>query len=202
MEAIDRILSDFRAAVETAGRSGADSVYLNNAYFLIRSHEFSCPADCDLDGASADLLWFLECEKERRVVPHPAPDASFWRKTWGDDALPYGASWRLQELVDSIRDEKSWRRAVLFNYHHPTQPPCILCYQFMPRDLTVLDLTVTMRSSDVVNVLPQDVMMAWMLLRHVCNLTSKEIGDIHFNIANAHVFWEDMDRVEEFIREY
>jgi len=195
MERTDTILENFQKEVQIAGRSGLDSIYLVNPSFTIKAEEFSCPINSDLDGASADFLWFLECAGAGMSVAHPAPDKSFWRRLWGKDALPYGASWRFETLLRALKDPEKWRRAILYNSSSQESPPCIVCYQFLRRNKQ-LDCIVTMRSSDVVKVLPQDTLMVWMLLRHVCNLAELEIGDITFNIGVAHYYWEDLERHE------
>jgi thymidylate synthase len=61
-----------------------------------------------------------------------------------------------------------------------------------------LNVTVTMRSSDVAKVLPQDVAMTWFLLRDVAQMSNLDRGKMTFNIGNAHVYYEDCEWQEEF----
>lgn len=197
MARIDNILEDARKEVEIYGKSGGECVYLTNLT-LTFEEGLIAPELSDLKGALVDFDWFVLCEKEGCVVPHPNPDSSFWIRVFGEKALPYGYSWNFRLLKDTLRDQKRWRRGVLFNPQSYNNPPCITCYQFQQADYGTLDMTVTMRSSDVAKVLPQDVLMSQLLLAHVSSLASFEPGSITFNIANAHVYWEDTEFQEEF----
>ncbi len=60
-----------------------------------------------------------------------------------------------------------------------------------------MDVTVSMRSSDVKKVLPQDLLMTWFLLKHIANDNFVDMGSITFNISNAHVYYEDCEWQEE-----
>lgn len=198
MELIDRKLENLVKEVELYGRSAADSVYLTDASFVVERDEYSIPQDASWDGATVDFMWFMDCADKGISVPHLSPDKSFWLHRFGKDAEPYGVCWRLKDLYNNLRDPTHWRRCMLWNSRASTAPPCVLCYQFMENDHHTLDLTITMRSCDVVKCLPQDILMSHMLLQHVCKEVGFDYGKMTFNIANAHVYWEDTFFQEEF----
>ena len=198
MPKINNILENTRKEVELYGASGAESVFLTNLRLEFKSKDLDCPEDADLRGAITDFDWFVLCEKAGCVVPHPSPDESFWIKFFGEQALPYGQAWNFKALKDTLQNPAKHRRGVLYNPRSYDSPPCILTYQFHVERYSTLDVTVTMRSSDVAKVLSQDVLMSWLLLCHVAKLVGLEPGDMVFNIANAHIYWEDTEFQEEF----
>lgn len=198
MARIDNILEDARKEVEIYGKSGGECVFLTDLSLIFSKNDFVCPENADLPGALVDFDWFVRCQTAGRVVSHPDPDSSYWIRRFGEKAYPYGYTWDFKLLCDSLTDPKRWRQAVLFNPQSYLNPPCIVCYQFQQADYGMLDLTVTMRSSDVAKVLPQDVLMSQLLLSHVSNLVGMEPGDMTFNIGNAHIYWEDTEFQEEF----
>jgi len=197
MNTTDRILDIVQREVELDGRSHADCVYLNDISFTIERSAYATPSDADHLAASVDVGWFFAAAKQRRSIPHPQPDSSFWLKFFGEDALPYGYNWNVDQLLENISSPESWRRCVLFNPPIADAPPCVICYQFLPTG-DKLDVTATLRSSDVYKVLPQDVAMTDLILRRIAERSGRRPGDLTFNIGNAHCFYEDMEYVEEY----
>ena len=195
MEKTDHILTSIRKQVEMGGRSGADTVWMDNVSFRILSsrgqkHLYGC----DLASAEIDFNWFLRCEDFEDFVPHPSPKESWWLKTFGEDAVPYGPTWNLDRLVATLNTPGRERHAILFN----PGGSCIICYQFQNVDAGQLDVTVTMRSSDVCTCLAQDVIMSDKLLTLVADRVDLLPRYLTFNIGNAHVFYEDLEFQEEF----
>ena len=202
MERIDRILENVQKEVEIYGRSGGDCVFKDNLQFSIKAKDFKVPQNANLAEARSDVDWFLQCAKRGMTLSHPNPDVSFWIRTFGEDALPYGPSWNFEAVKENLLDEDCWRRVLLFNHQHLSRPPCVICYQFQVVNYGTLDCTVTLRSSDVVNVLAQDVLMSKMILDYVCSLVGYEPGKMTFSLANAHVFYRDMEYADEHLIEY
>ena len=199
MARIDNILEDTQKQVELYGTSGEEAVFLTDLAVTFYAAELEIPPiNCDFPGAVADFAWFLSCEEKRLIVPHQSPDSSFWLRTFGEQALPYGYSWDLKHLRETLLSHDTWRRAILYNPLSQSNPPCVVCYQFQNASFGELDLTVTMRSSDVAKVFPQDVIMSYLLLCHVSNLVDLKPGSITFNLGNAHVYWADTEFGEEF----
>ena len=195
---IDRILEDVRRSVELTGRSGEKTVFKENVVFTIPCEDFEIPEDADLDGAVVDFDWFLKCSEKHTGVEHPSPSKSFLVKNWGEKVRPYGCTWRFLELTENLLSHDAQRRGVLYNYHNAQEPPSIHDYHFQCNVFNKVNCTVFMRSSDLANVLPQDTLMTWYLLRHVAKLIDHEVGSITFMISNAHVAYEDLLEPEEF----
>tara|TARA_R110001592_G_scaffold220742_1_gene475362 strand:- start:1 stop:615 length:615 start_codon:yes stop_codon:yes gene_type:complete len=195
---IDRILEDLQREVELYGKSGADSVFIDNLHFSIESGDYQVPLGCDVQGGIVDVAWFFQCAADRRITPHSHPDESFWVRAFGKDALPYGHAWNLEALYENLSKESTARRGILFNHRDCYNPPCVICYQFQSIHYGTLDCTVTLRSSDVAKVLPQDVFMTDLILGQICRSTGFNPGKMTFNLANAHVYYEDMEYQEEF----
>lgn len=201
MKKIDRILENVQKEVELYGKSGLDNVFMTNVQFTIPTGEFVAPASCDVEGAICDVSWFFKCAKEKMVVPCGNPDTSFFIKHFGVDVIPYGPSWSLKSLKDHLKDPDT-RRGVLMNYSHPAKPACVTGYHFQSVDYGVLDCTVSMRSSDVCNVLAQDVFMSGLILQEICAMSGYEPGSLTFNLNNAHVYYKDLQYSEEYTIDY
>jgi hypothetical protein len=197
MNTTDRILDTVQRKVELDGRSHADCVYLNDLSFTIERDEYEVPSEADLMGATVDVSWFFMSADAHQVVPHPVPDRSVWLRLFGSDAIPYGHTWNLDQLIDNLNSPEAWRRGVLFNPCVTEAPPCVTCYQFHP-DNDWLHSTTTLRSSDVYKVLPQDVTMTNLILGEIALQLGLKPGRMTFNLGNAHAFYEDMEYVEEY----
>ena len=197
MNRTDIILDDVQREVELAGRSHADCVYLNDISFTIERNSYAVPTNADSPGAALDVGWFFAAAERGMIIPHPAPDQSFWLRKFGRDAYPYGYNWNLPYLLENIHYPDSWRRCVLYNPMIADEPPCVLCYQFHPNG-DYLDITATMRSSDVYGILPQDVTMTDLILKRIAEPAGLRPGALTFNIGNAHAYYSDMEYVEEF----
>ena len=202
MKTIDRILENVQREVELYGKSGGDSVFLTNMQITIPREQFEEPMACDVEGAICDVSWFFKCAKERRIVPCGNPDTSFFTKFFGENTHPYGATWNVEALKDNLTNTKGWRRGLLLNHQDPYRPPCIVSYQFQEVQHKVLDCTVTVRSSDVAKVLPTDVFMCGLILEEVATMVEMDPGSLTFNIANAHVYYEDLEYNEEYTIDY
>lgn len=200
MNEVTKAIDSIRSSVERVGRSWRDTVYLDNVSFRVSATRFEVPDGADTMAAREDFYWFILCEDHREPIPHPKPERSWWLKQFGKDAPPYGYTWDLDRVGDNLTTKGQERRAVLFNPTHP-HPACILCYQFQVVDHVsggpYLDITTTMRSSDVVNCLPQDVLMTELLLHFMAERHGMVPGMMTFNIGNAHIYWDDLETWDE-----
>ena len=201
MNFIDRVLEKVQHDVETRGKSGGSTVFLTNVSFTIPANEFVAPIGCDVEGAICDVSWFFKCAREKRIAPCGNPDISFFIKFFGANAQPYGNTWDLKQIKEDLGDLDT-RRAVLVNYSSESPPPCITSYQFQCVNHGALNCTVTMRSSDVANVLAEDVFMSGLILQEICSMVDMEPGSLTFNIGNAHVYYKDLRNPEEFAIDY
>lgn len=198
MNSTDRILENIQKEVELYGRSGADVIYIDNFQFTITPDQFDLPSEVNEDECINDVAWFFTCSRKGVEVPHPNPDRSFWVKRFGVDAHPYGPTWNLKKLVDTLKDPGKQRQAVLSNGLFSITPPCILLYQFQQLESDSIDMTVFLRSSDVCNILSHDVFMSHIILEQVAEMVNLKPGKMTFMIGNAHVFYPDAMYQEEF----
>ena len=202
MNSIDRILENVQKEVEMYGRSGSETIFIDNYQFSIPADQFEIPGQVNEDECVNDVAWFFTCARKSMVVPHPNPDRSFCIKFFGKDALPYGPTWNIKKLIDTLKDESKHRQAVLNNNTFSSCPPCVLLYQFQPLDYGLLDLTVYLRSSDVSSVLPQDVFMSRVILEQIASSVGMGPGKMTFILGNAHVFYRDTMFQDEFTIDY
>jgi hypothetical protein len=198
MTQIDRQLANLQTEVELHGRSGADSIYLRDVQVTFLGKDYTLPQGMREAEVKADLDWFLSCADVGEVIPHPDPYHSFWLMQFGPDASPYGELWDLPYTLECLAIPEQGRRAVLINSMNGKDVPCVLSYQFH-REGQKLHMTVNMRSSDVVGVLPFDVALSRRLLEIVADSIGCEAQDMTFNLGNAHVLWSDcIHGVDEF----
>jgi hypothetical protein len=198
MNSTDRVLDYVQRKVELDGRSHLDCVYLNDLQFTVERNQYAVPTAADVMAAAVDVDWFFTAAKKRMVVSHPSPDISFWVRTWGRDALPYGYTWDVQQLLENLQSDTAWRQGMLYNPVIPSAPSCVTCYQFTPEGNN-LHCSVSVRSSDVYKVLPQEVAMTDLILKRIAAQIGMAPGRLTFNLGNAHCFYSDMEYVEEYL---
>ena len=202
MNKVDCQLSNLATEIELHGRSGHDSIYKNNVAITFRADEWELPQNVRDSEVAADLSWFLRCADVGEAIDHPDPYTSFWLMQFGVEAGPYGVGWNIPYVLEALTLSEKGRRAVFTNMGTKDDAPCILSYQFHNAGYNRVDLTVFMRSSDVVGILAFDAALARALLEFICKATYTEPGDITFLIGNAHVRWQDMVHGEEFTIDY
>ncbi len=200
MNKVDLQLDNLATEIELHGRSGHDSIYKNNVAITFRGDEWELPQNVRETEVKADLNWFLRCADTGEVLEHPDPYSSFWLMQFGAEAKPYGADWDIPYILECLTLSEQGRRAVFMNSSYDS--PCVLSYQLHNAGYNRVDMTVFMRSSDVVAVLGFDAAIARALLAFVCEATFTEPGDVTFLIGNAHVRYEDMQHGEEFTIDY
>ena len=199
MSNIDQVLDNLQKEVELYGRSGPDTIFKTDVVFTVSARSFDVPSGADAEAAIIDFEWFLECANNGRVTAHPCPSRSWWVQMFGENSEPYGHRWRLDHLKNQLTCAEGVRRAILLNPAGHDKSSCIIFYQFQEVQLGILDVSVFMRSSDLVKCLPQDVAMTRLLAKHVANAVDLKAGNMTFHIGNAHVFWEDSSFPEEHI---
>ncbi len=202
MNKVDLQLDNLATEIELHGRSGHDSIYKNNVAITFREDEWELPRNVREAEVQADLTWFLRCADVGEVLEHPDPYSSFWLMQFGPDAQPYGVGWDIPYVLESLTLTEQGRRAVLVNEGFKPHAPCVLSYQFHNAGYNRIDMTVFMRSSDVVGVLAFDAALSRALLSFICKATYTSPGDMTFLIGNAHVRYQDMQHGEEFTIDY
>ena len=194
MNATDTLLENLRHEVEFYGRSGIETIYKSDVVFSITLNNFSdLPESCNFDQAVSDFMWFKDCAEQHKFLDHPNPAKSWWVQHHGNDRPP-GANWDFAGLQRQLRDTNG-RRCVLINSCGQDNPPPALFYQFQMED-GGLHASVFMRSSDLINCLPQQVAIDYMLLRHVAAISGSDTGRLTYHLGNLYIHYEDVVDLE------
>jgi thymidylate synthase len=130
-----------------------------------------------------------------------------WFKKYSDTRIAFIEDTRMKDvdrLVQLLLEDPGSRRAYLLNFDFCWEghDGCNLVYQFLIRDKH-LDLVVFLRSSDVYNVLPLDLMAACYFFKTMytrlesCIGFKLEAGYIGFMISSLHVYRLDLEKLNK-----
>jgi len=118
------------------------------------------------------------------------------KKEGGTFDYSYGEVWedQLPNIIGLLKKSKNSREAImtmwnpvyLIRQQHFKRRPCTLTYHFYIRDKKV-NLSVNMRTNDVINLLPYDVLHNCILLDYVC--ASLSLGRGHYYHHATHAYW-------------
>lgn len=177
------VWESLKSKIKEEGRGRPGYKYLlNQSFTLDRSSSYN---DLPLmEEAKIDFDWSWEVANGESPDP---PSGSYIVKRFGG-THPYGKYWKLRSLLEKLGNQDAHRQLVLYN----GEEACVTNFQFWPRvyqnGLLYLDLFVSLRSSDVGEMLPFDMQYSKHLLDSVCFLTSYLPGEVNFHIVNAHVY--------------
>jgi len=128
---------------------------------------------------AVDNKWFKKYAETREL---------YIKETFADE---------LQKMYNLLAEDASSRRAYVLNldFYWEGHDPCNMIYQFLWRDKR-LNLLIYLRSSDVRNVLPLDILTASSVLKKlVWQLGVRQLGVqpglIIFFIGSLHVYEDD-----------
>lgn len=152
--------------------------------------------------------------KEAMWITHNIPKQEFSEKfsfnIWdkfkdgADYSLRAGEQWR--KVIESLQADPTKRRGVVSLWDAEVDltepnPPCILGYHFYIIN-GALNMTLILRSSDLLVGLPMDVMTAAFVLDAVAAQLNMFIGDLAVIVSNLHYYetnaWPDMDKAYPF----
>lgn len=146
-----------------------------------------------------ELLFFLKAKPRENVSTAYLTDngVSIWREWTRDDGTlgpVYGAQWarQLPGVINDIIHSPNSRRLLVSSWQMDdidsmALPPCHLYYQFYVNDGD-LDLSFTMRSTDVFLGLPYNIASYGMLLHIVALITGLRPGKLHVNLNDVHLY--------------
>jgi hypothetical protein len=165
-------------SIRNEGKEGVDSFYLQNVSFEL-TKDASLTNLPLADEALADFEWSWNVALgENEYIP---PN-SYYRRRFGPDTKPYGVEWNLPFLFDQFNDPLEKRRIVVYN----GQQACIMSFHFWV-ELNELEVTVSLRSSDVGEMLALDIQYTRHFQQKLCDLLGFTLGKAHYNINNAHI---------------
>lgn len=140
---------------------------------------------------------------------------NYWGQ-WADEdgylSLDYGAQWnaggQLLHVVNCLVDRRlRTDRRMLIDAWVPENvhggklslPCCHYAYQFYVRDNTYLDILWHQRSTDVMVGLPSDILLAWLWLTWLCQLTTDLIpGEITMTLGDTHVYSKHVENARVY----
>lgn len=159
-----------------------------------------------LEGLRFLLIEGAEWFEEHYVNPGEAwkEDPARWEGLLNDvNEMDYTYNSRLhtynaiENVIEELRCNPGSRRAYLPVFFAVDTPsitlgvaiPCIIGYHFTIDDNRRINLSVLVRSCDIVNCLRNDIWLAHNLLKYmVANVRGTEVGDITFHIMNLHAY--------------
>lgn len=107
--------------------------------------------------------------------------------------------WVLKELKSEVRSRRCL--VSMWNPHdlpYMKLPPCHYAFNFVDVN-GKLDLVVSMRSLDLFVGLPYDMTFYSLMLILFCNELDKEIGSVHINAADCHIYTDHKEAVLEYL---
>lgn len=99
--------------------------------------------------------------------------------------------------------EKKSRRAHITMWNpldlkHQALPCCYTGLTFVVID-NKLNLSIDFRSSDVFLGLPYDIIFGALMVYFICNITKLEVGYLNLSLANAHIYVNHINQVEDYL---
>jgi thymidylate synthase len=125
---------------------------------------------------------------------------------YGPRLFGHGASSQIETIIQALREKGTTRKAViqiLTNEDlrgNPLDVPCTCTLQFMVRNNAV-ELTVYMRSNDVMLGMPFDVFSFTMIQEIVARALGKELGPYTHMVGSLHLYKKDVEAARTFLDE-
>ena len=164
-----------------------------------------------------ELKWFLEGETNiQRFKDAGVSIWNLWADDNGDLGPVYGHQLRkfnyptnnvdqLAYIIDKLKSDPHDRRMVV-SLWNPVQldemklPPCYHTFTFCVTN-GELNIDIAMRSSDVFVGLPYDVALFATMNTLICKEVGLKPGRLKFNLADAHIYWDNRGDMHEYIWE-
>lgn len=159
-----------------------------------------------------ELLWYWSGSNATDPIAYYIPDyrnddeGGVIHGGYGPRLRGEGEGDQLNRVIELLRARPTTRRAViqlfaatdLMGEHQ--EVPCTCSLQFLLRG-NLVDLTVYMRSNDVVLGLPHDVFCFTMLQELVARAVGAEVGTYLHMAGSLHLYAKARPRAEAFLRE-
>ena len=156
-----------------------------------------------------ELLWMIGGGCETKYLRSKIWDA--WADKDGYLGPIYGVQWRgrgacrvdqLQQVVDGLKSNPYSRRHVVSAWipddiDDMAIPPCPALFQFNMNSKNQLHCSLYMRSGDMFLGVPFDIFEYGVLTHMVAKLTGAEARQLSVYIANAHIYHNHMEQVNE-----
>ena len=156
-----------------------------------------------------ELLWFIRGGHNTHTLNSGIWDE--WSGPDGDLGPIYGVQWRgmgacrtdqLAAVVDGLKNDPYSRRHVVSAWipddiNDMAIPPCHVLFQFNMTQKRQLCCSVYMRSGDMFLGVPFDIFEYGVLTHMVARLVDAEPWELSIYIANAHIYNNHIDAVDE-----
>jgi thymidylate synthase len=156
-----------------------------------------------------ELLWFIGGEHNTQTLNSKIWDA--WASPDGDLGPIYGVQWRgmgscrvdqLAAAVEGLKKDPYSRRHVVSAWipddiDDMAIPPCHVLFQFNMTQKRQLCCSVYMRSGDMFLGVPFDIFEYGVLTHMVARLVGVTPWELSVYIANAHIYNNHIDAVDE-----
>lgn len=113
---------------------------------------------------------------------------------------------QIEEAVRKIMTDPSDRRIIITGwdpgeYEFQSLPACHMDYRFIPfEDDKVMDLVMTMRSTDLYLGAPANIVNTAVFLHVMCRLTGYAPGTITVQMTNAHLYENSFENTRELLK--
>lgn len=156
-----------------------------------------------------ELLWMVGGGCETKYLESKIWDA--WADSNGYLGPIYGVQWRgrgtcrvdqLQKVVDGLKSHPHSRRHVVSAWipddiDDMALPPCHTLFQFNMNSKNQLHCSLYMRSGDMFLGVPFNIFEYGVMTHMVARLVGAEARQLNVYIANAHIYHNHMEQVNE-----
>ena len=162
--------------------------------------------------ALGELLWYWSGSSSTEAITYYIPryrdddEGGVIHGGYGPRLRGAGDGDQLNRVIDLLQVKRTTRRAViqlfsasdLMGAHK--EVPCTCTLQFLVRE-DLLDVTVYMRSNDVILGLPHDVFCFTMLQELVARAVGAEVGTYLHMAGSLHLYEDARTQAKAFLRE-
>jgi len=139
------------------------------------------------------------------------PVYGFQLRKWGGMRVKHPFD-QLNDVMYNLKYMPESRRHVVtlwdpFEIDDMALPPCYHSFTFNVTN-GKLNCHVSMRSSDVFVGLPYDIALFATMVHLMCHSLSPRMsldalipGKLHFSLTDAHIYWQNMDAVQEYLED-
>lgn len=112
---------------------------------------------------------------------------------------------QVEYIIDQIQNNPRSRRIMtnLYNVDDLDEmalEPCVFMTHWQVDDYGKLHLTVVQRSADIALGFPSNTIAYALIHRRIAQVTGKELGDLHWQIFNAHVYDRHIKLIEKQVK--
>ncbi len=198
-------------------RTGIDTLVLVNKQIKFRPNKREIPLitgkKVDFHKAEAEFKWIFDGNTN---VEYLNDNDIFWWDEYADSKGELGKTYGYQlrnynghfdQIKYVINEIKKGSRRAYMTFWNPTELnetalPC--CYTGMKFTLnnskSVLNASLQFRSSDMFLGLPYDFLFGYFMLEHMAFVTAKKIGEISYELTDAHIYKNHLEQVNKYIK--